>query len=269
MIMGERVFHVRLAGPLTNCLRPAFSISMRAVCLSCQRWVNLQSCQKESHLAMHALRHLSRSILAVTWAEAPGSEDLGSYKHLTRRNKSDGCITGLFGQKTSKNQFDIHHTTRLGRQNLQLMEHDLPKCGHPHLRTFEQWNVSGVPVFCWNLTLYLSGKLYFRRIGFPDFIQKSQMVDLQKDGLRIKILFSSTSKSGRSTPNAAPSAAKSYRFFGAEIDSPDGLKLGHPASSKQQVHDDNVIITHYTPPKKKETLLFPNPLHQTCDALPK
>ena len=120
---------------------------------------------------MHALRHLSRSILAVTWAEGSGSEDLGSYKLLIRRNKSDDInFTSIIQHASADKISNSWNMTCRNAKNL----------------VSARLNSEMFQVSCFlakNLPLHLSSLGFIpRRIGFPRFFQpKSQPVDLQKN----------------------------------------------------------------------------------------
>lgn len=192
-------------------------------------WIfNVQTCQKESHFAMHALRHLSRSILAVTWAEGSGSEDLGSYKHLIWRNKSDGINLTSIIQHASADK--ISNSWNMTCRNAESL-----------LRMFEQWNVSGVLFFSKKSASPLElRRLYppqnwFSQIfptkipaGWPSKKNVLRNPNLCLHQLQNQGRFWQTPKVRHLWPQ------KNYRLFwgGAEIDSPDVFVWGIPASSK-------------------------------------
>ena len=131
----------------------------------------MQTCQKESHFAMH-------EISAPFWkhpgsdmgAPVSGSEDLGSYKHLIRRNKSDGINLTSIIQHASADKISISwNMTCRNAKNL----------------VSARLNSEMLQVACFlakNLPPHLSSLGFIpRRIGFPRFFQqKSQTVDLHK-----------------------------------------------------------------------------------------
>ncbi len=221
---------------------------------------NMQTCPIRNLTLRCMQRHLSQSILAVTWAFRCHSLKIlvDSYKHLIRRNKSAGCITGLFGKKHLTKSIDIHHTTRLRRQNLHLMEHDLPKCGisSPHFRTVKCFRC---PVFIWNLAPPLSS------VGFipQKCSTKTQMVDHKKVSWESQIW--STSKSGRSTNTKV--LHQKVLFFGLKS-TLLMILFGIRGLQNTQVHDNNVIIT--PPPTRHYCYVNPKTFtNNTCDELSK
>ena len=130
-----------------------------------------------------------------------------------------------------------------------------------------------------NLPLHLSSVGFIpRRIGFPRFFQpKSQPVDLQKKTsseipICVYINFKIRGDFDKHQKLGTFGRKKTTVFFGGELKSTLPMFLfgasGH--LQKQQVRDDNVIITHYYPPKKRHACFrIQNLRGQTCDELSK